>query len=181
MLQGLRLFNLDIIREHGTRDRFYVIDINYFPGKFDFHTVFCSSLYKSHKHVVEELKIVQGTGRCQSMSMYSLISYWVWCKANVRNEPWLINTNSTERPLFLPKGKQKNKKRRLVYATIITVQDKAPSPSMLFFSFIVLYKEQWEIALKENPRTFGDLRTSKLSESQDSVSHVKKWRDPCVT
>ncbi|EXC01137.1 Inositol-tetrakisphosphate 1-kinase 2 [Morus notabilis] len=31
---GLRLFNLDIIREHGTRDQFYVIDINYFPGKF---------------------------------------------------------------------------------------------------------------------------------------------------
>ncbi|CAL5332588.1 unnamed protein product [Camellia sinensis] len=29
---GLRLFNLDIIREHGTQDRFYVIDINYFPG-----------------------------------------------------------------------------------------------------------------------------------------------------
>ncbi|KAK4742630.1 hypothetical protein SAY87_000631 [Trapa incisa] len=29
---GLQLFNLDIIREHGTKDRFYVIDINYFPG-----------------------------------------------------------------------------------------------------------------------------------------------------
>ncbi|XP_062101588.1 inositol-tetrakisphosphate 1-kinase 3-like isoform X2 [Humulus lupulus] len=29
---GLRLFNLDIIREHGKRDQFYVIDINYFPG-----------------------------------------------------------------------------------------------------------------------------------------------------
>ncbi|KAF5444274.1 hypothetical protein F2P56_036761 [Juglans regia] len=29
---GLRLFNIDIIREHGTRDVFYVIDINYFPG-----------------------------------------------------------------------------------------------------------------------------------------------------
>ncbi|GFY85941.1 inositol 1,3,4-trisphosphate 5/6-kinase family protein [Actinidia rufa] len=29
---GLRLFNLDMIREHGTRDRYYVIDINYFPG-----------------------------------------------------------------------------------------------------------------------------------------------------
>lgn len=29
---GLRLFNIDIIREHGTRNRFYVIDINYFPG-----------------------------------------------------------------------------------------------------------------------------------------------------
>ncbi|PPS08753.1 hypothetical protein GOBAR_AA11889 [Gossypium barbadense] len=31
---GLRLFNLDIIREHGTRDHFYVLDINYFPGKW---------------------------------------------------------------------------------------------------------------------------------------------------
>ncbi|XP_020096956.1 inositol-tetrakisphosphate 1-kinase 1-like isoform X1 [Ananas comosus] len=29
---GLRLFNIDMIRERGTRDRFYVIDINYFPG-----------------------------------------------------------------------------------------------------------------------------------------------------
>ncbi|KAK4434278.1 Inositol-tetrakisphosphate 1-kinase [Sesamum alatum] len=29
---GLRLFNLDIIREHGTQDNYYVIDINYFPG-----------------------------------------------------------------------------------------------------------------------------------------------------
>lgn len=29
---GLRLFNIDMIREHGTRDLFYVIDINYFPG-----------------------------------------------------------------------------------------------------------------------------------------------------
>ncbi|KAJ4716095.1 Inositol-tetrakisphosphate 1-kinase [Melia azedarach] len=29
---GMRLFNIDMIREHGTRDVFYVIDINYFPG-----------------------------------------------------------------------------------------------------------------------------------------------------
>ncbi|XP_021288711.1 inositol-tetrakisphosphate 1-kinase 3-like isoform X1 [Herrania umbratica] len=29
---GLQLFNIDMIREHGTRDIFYVIDINYFPG-----------------------------------------------------------------------------------------------------------------------------------------------------
>ncbi|CAN6297951.1 unnamed protein product, partial [Urochloa humidicola] len=29
---GLRLFNIDMIRQHGTRDRFYVIDMNYFPG-----------------------------------------------------------------------------------------------------------------------------------------------------
>lgn len=37
VMQGLRLFNLDIIREHGTKDRYYVIDINYFPGKLRFH------------------------------------------------------------------------------------------------------------------------------------------------
>ncbi|KAL2894893.1 Inositol-tetrakisphosphate 1-kinase 3 [Bienertia sinuspersici] len=29
---GLQLFNLDMIRKFGTRDNFYVIDINYFPG-----------------------------------------------------------------------------------------------------------------------------------------------------
>ncbi|RLN15733.1 hypothetical protein C2845_PM02G32570 [Panicum miliaceum] len=29
---GLRLFNVDIIRELGTKDRYYIIDINYFPG-----------------------------------------------------------------------------------------------------------------------------------------------------
>ncbi|MQM07846.1 hypothetical protein Taro_040697 [Colocasia esculenta] len=29
---GLRLFNIDIIREHGMKNRYYVIDINYFPG-----------------------------------------------------------------------------------------------------------------------------------------------------
>ncbi|KAL4194245.1 hypothetical protein AMTRI_Chr05g58380 [Amborella trichopoda] len=29
---GLRLFNIDIIRQQGIRDRYYVIDINYFPG-----------------------------------------------------------------------------------------------------------------------------------------------------
>ncbi|XP_057532596.1 inositol-tetrakisphosphate 1-kinase 3-like [Amaranthus tricolor] len=29
---GLQLFNLDMIREYGTQDNFYVIDINYFPG-----------------------------------------------------------------------------------------------------------------------------------------------------
>ncbi|CAL4913393.1 unnamed protein product [Urochloa decumbens] len=29
---GLRLFNIDIIREFGSKDRYYIIDINYFPG-----------------------------------------------------------------------------------------------------------------------------------------------------
>ncbi|MCH1928048.1 hypothetical protein L6232_24940, partial [Shewanella sp. C31] len=27
---GLRLFNIDMIRELGTKDRYYIIDINYF-------------------------------------------------------------------------------------------------------------------------------------------------------
>ncbi|KAK4757443.1 hypothetical protein SAY87_018744 [Trapa incisa] len=29
---GLQLFNIDMIREYGTKDVYYVIDINYFPG-----------------------------------------------------------------------------------------------------------------------------------------------------
>ncbi|XP_057788069.1 inositol-tetrakisphosphate 1-kinase 4-like isoform X3 [Salvia miltiorrhiza] len=29
---GLRLFNIDIIRQKGTKDLYYIIDINYFPG-----------------------------------------------------------------------------------------------------------------------------------------------------
>ncbi|KAI3445864.1 hypothetical protein Pfo_002529 [Paulownia fortunei] len=29
---GLRLFNVDVIRHNGTKDLYYVIDINYFPG-----------------------------------------------------------------------------------------------------------------------------------------------------
>ncbi|CAH8369106.1 unnamed protein product [Eruca vesicaria subsp. sativa] len=32
ILLGLRLFNVDMIREHGSKNVFYVIDINYFPG-----------------------------------------------------------------------------------------------------------------------------------------------------
>ncbi|KAJ4914221.1 Inositol-tetrakisphosphate 1-kinase 2 [Raphanus sativus] len=31
-LLGLRLFNIDMIREHGSENVFYVIDVNYFPG-----------------------------------------------------------------------------------------------------------------------------------------------------
>ncbi|KAL0365277.1 UNVERIFIED_CONTAM: Inositol-tetrakisphosphate 1-kinase [Sesamum angustifolium] len=30
--KGLRLFNIDVIRKNGTKDVYYVIDINYFPG-----------------------------------------------------------------------------------------------------------------------------------------------------
>ncbi|CAN6440469.1 unnamed protein product [Victoria cruziana] len=40
---GLQLFNIDIIREHGCRNSFYVIDINYFPryGKMpDYEQIF---------------------------------------------------------------------------------------------------------------------------------------------
>ncbi|KAI3935665.1 hypothetical protein MKW98_022673 [Papaver atlanticum] len=31
---GLRLFNIDMIREHESRDQFSVISINYFPGVY---------------------------------------------------------------------------------------------------------------------------------------------------
>lgn len=41
-VQGLRLFNIDMIREHGTTNIFYVIDINYFPGKWVMEDNFAS-------------------------------------------------------------------------------------------------------------------------------------------
>ncbi|KAJ4823012.1 Inositol-tetrakisphosphate 1-kinase 3 [Turnera subulata] len=37
---GLRLFNIDMIRQHGSRDIFYVIDINYFPGNYYFTMIY---------------------------------------------------------------------------------------------------------------------------------------------
>lgn len=46
-VQGLRLFNLDIIREYGTRDHYYVIDINYFPGECLSFTYVKSILHES--------------------------------------------------------------------------------------------------------------------------------------
>lgn len=44
IFQGLHLFNMDIIREHGTLDRYYVIDINYFPGKQNIFYIITLSL-----------------------------------------------------------------------------------------------------------------------------------------
>ncbi|EMS58471.1 Inositol-tetrakisphosphate 1-kinase 2 [Triticum urartu] len=41
---GLRLFNIDMIRELGANDRYYIIDINYFPGQFNTVQVGVSSL-----------------------------------------------------------------------------------------------------------------------------------------
>lgn len=57
---GLQLFNLDIIRERGTSNRYYVIDINYFPGYSkmpDYENVFTDFLLtlvenKGKKHSV---------------------------------------------------------------------------------------------------------------------------------
>ncbi|KAI4339791.1 hypothetical protein MLD38_024694 [Melastoma candidum] len=56
---GLRLFNLDIIREHGTRDRFYVIDINYFPGY---------GKMPDYEHIFTDfiLRLMQNKGRKRS-------------------------------------------------------------------------------------------------------------------
>ncbi|PKI49220.1 inositol-tetrakisphosphate 1-kinase 3-like [Punica granatum] len=50
---GLRLFNIDMIREHGTRDTYYVIDINYFPGYGkmpDYENIFTDFLLSLGRH-----------------------------------------------------------------------------------------------------------------------------------
>ena len=74
-IQGLQLFNLDIIREYGTRDNFYVIDINYFPGELWF--IFALPWSRTMpKKLICMLWYLQVTVRCQSMSIYSRTSYW---------------------------------------------------------------------------------------------------------
>lgn len=72
-LQGLHLFNMDMIREHGTEDVYYVIDINYFPGKWNSSRVGFSSPIRSLIRAVSFVSFTstQATGRCPITSMYS--------------------------------------------------------------------------------------------------------------
>ncbi len=64
--QGLRLFNLDMIREGGAGDHYYVIDINYFPGK-DFWEFVLSLNRFSQPYFLKERCV--GQNRCQLSCM----------------------------------------------------------------------------------------------------------------
>nr|AZQ26643.1 inositol-tetrakisphosphate 1-kinase 2-like [Populus tomentosa] len=65
---GLRLFNLDIIREHGTRDRFYVIDINYFPGKSPFSFIFSYGKMPEYAHIFTDFLLSLGQNQYKKRS-----------------------------------------------------------------------------------------------------------------
>uniref|UniRef100_M8BUB2 inositol-1,3,4-trisphosphate 5/6-kinase n=1 Tax=Aegilops tauschii TaxID=37682 RepID=M8BUB2_AEGTA len=69
---GLRLFNIDMIRELGANDRYYIIDINYFPGQFNIVQVGVSS------------PLPKDMGKCLAMSTYSPISCKVLGKTNTK-------------------------------------------------------------------------------------------------
>ncbi|KAG2318661.1 hypothetical protein Bca52824_011874 [Brassica carinata] len=51
VLLGLRLFNVDMIREHGSKNVFYVIDINYFPGLCLKPFVYCYAKMPDYEQV----------------------------------------------------------------------------------------------------------------------------------
>ncbi|KAL0763689.1 hypothetical protein Bca101_079840 [Brassica carinata] len=51
-LLGLRLFNIDMIREHGSKNVFSVIDINYFPGKSLYLKLLCYGKMPDYEPVV---------------------------------------------------------------------------------------------------------------------------------
>ncbi|KAH7567587.1 hypothetical protein JRO89_XS07G0097400 [Xanthoceras sorbifolium] len=75
---GLRLFNLDIIREHGTRDHFYVIDINYFPGKCKEPVQEKALLeivegFYDVQRVVVSISISKMVGQASAGTLYSII------------------------------------------------------------------------------------------------------------
>ncbi|KAF2323914.1 hypothetical protein GH714_003951 [Hevea brasiliensis] len=54
---GLRLFNLDIIREHGTRDQFFVIDINYSLASENLFLFWVAILHKKFSQSCEKVFI----------------------------------------------------------------------------------------------------------------------------
>ena len=85
--QGLRLFNIDMIREHGSKNVFYVIDINYFPGLY--LKLFCTQCeYDFVRQMnLQSLKLhLQVMQRCQIMSKYLQISSTIWRKPNRRRD-----------------------------------------------------------------------------------------------
>lgn len=88
LVQGLHLFNLDMIREHGTRDRFYVIDINYFPGNLWFYGlvfIYCSAIQFSNFVKYIWILHFQGMVKCQNTSIYLQTFFWNWLKPSTRN------------------------------------------------------------------------------------------------
>ncbi|KAG6498496.1 hypothetical protein ZIOFF_046410 [Zingiber officinale] len=97
---GLRLFNIDIIREHGTKDRFYVIDINYFPERtldiqlfvgdcLHYECLVGNSCLVCHLylcHMLDLKKILEAIVKCQDMNTYSLTSSSAWYRASSKGD-----------------------------------------------------------------------------------------------
>ncbi|KAG6502408.1 hypothetical protein ZIOFF_042300 [Zingiber officinale] len=77
---GLRLFNIDIIREHGTKDRFYVIDINYFP------VIPCRCNFNKYYVLSWIVQSLQAIVKCQDMNTYSLTSSSAWYRASSKGD-----------------------------------------------------------------------------------------------
>ncbi|XVF36498.1 hypothetical protein REPUB_Repub19eG0063600 [Reevesia pubescens] len=73
------LFNLDIVREHGTRDHFYAIDVNYFP-------------YKRHFYSIS----IMGIGKCLGMNIY-LQTLWSPGAESIQEKIMLSNFLKTFR------------------------------------------------------------------------------------
>lgn len=74
---------------------------------------------------------------------------------------------------------RKKPKMKISLCNLFLYRTKHRFPSMLFFSFIVLYKEQWKIAWNENPWTFGDLRIENCLNLMTMSPYQKVNRPLC--
>ena len=79
-LQGLRLFNIDMIRELGTKDRYYIIDINYFPGAWLFcylviHTLGLSSSFLFSLSMQNLLGQTLVPAKCEEYPSYNSLAF----------------------------------------------------------------------------------------------------------
>ncbi|XP_066383705.1 inositol-tetrakisphosphate 1-kinase 2-like isoform X6 [Miscanthus floridulus] len=77
---GLRLFNIDMIRELGTKDRYYIIDINYFPGAWLFcylviHTLGLSSSFLFSLSMQNLLGQTLVPAKCEEYPSYKSLAF----------------------------------------------------------------------------------------------------------
>ncbi|PWA56009.1 Inositol-tetrakisphosphate 1-kinase [Artemisia annua] len=68
---GLDLFNMDMIRGHGTRDRFYVIDINCFPGY---------GKMPEYKHIFTDFLLSLVLSKCLNKGSTHLLTAVNYCR-----------------------------------------------------------------------------------------------------
>ncbi|KAI3667151.1 hypothetical protein L6452_42199 [Arctium lappa] len=196
---GLHLFNLDMIREHGTRDRFYVIDINYFPGVAPpkLKNESNISMYESRKGMDKENKTkaeqvvnprevsAKGTGK---IDYDKLIDQFGCQRLDKSFVDRVFRLTSLAKPLFA-----KSHELSLAYDEYslqkleppLVLQEFVNHGGVLFKVYIVgdVIKVVWHFSLpdvskRELSRSVGVFRFPRVSSATQSADDADL--DPCI-